>query len=418
MNHSLPSLLFFGFIVSTLIAIQPEKTLAPAGSTTPLAIAVQIEFFENKVRPVLVKNCFRCHGENEKAIKGGLRLTSREGILKGGDTGPAIVPGNPEQSLLVKAIRYKDTNTAMPPKQKLTDTEIAALTKWVEIGAPWPGSDSTAVAKGGKSAGYDWEKFRREHWSFKPITPSDPPELKNMMWPKGNIDRFVMARLESAKIMPNPSAKKHILIRRAYLDLIGIPPTPEQVKAFINDAKPDSLARVVDELLRSKHYGERWARHWLDVARYSDGLGGFLDAADLPNAWRYRDWVVQSLNEDMPYNEFVIRQIAGDVRKPETDAVATGFFAVGPTYISDGGDPEATLQAQAETLADRVDTFSRAFLGLTVACARCHDHKFDPITTKDYYAIAGVFKNTAIGELSLASKEVIETQKANFCVGR
>ena len=413
MNHSLPSLLFFGFIVSSVIAAQPEKTLAPAGSTTPSATAVQIEFFENKVRPVLVKNCFRCHGENEKAIKGGLRLTSREGILKGGDTGPAIVPGNPEQSLLVKAIRYKDTNTAMPPKQKLTDTEIAALTKWVEIGAPWPGSDSTAVAKGSKSAGYDWEKFRREHWSFKPITPIDPPEVKNTKWVKSNIDRFVMARLEAAKMMPNPGAEKHILIRRAYLDLIGIPPTPEQVKAFINDAKPDSLARVVDELLRSKHYGERWARHWLDVARYSDGLGGFLDAADLPNAWRYRDWVVQSLNEDMPYNEFVIRQIAGDVRKPETDAVATGFFAVGPTYISDGGDPEATLQAQAETLADRVDTFSRAFLGLTVACARCHDHKFDPITTKDYYAIAGVFKNTAIGEISLASKEGIEAQKIN-----
>lgn len=207
---------------------------------------------------------------------------------------------------------------------------------------------------------------------------------------------------------------KRTLIRRAYLDLIGLPPTPEQVSAFLSDERPEAFEKVVDELLQSSHYGERWARHWLDVARYSDGFGSeFGKNTRLEGARRYRDWVVEALNRDMGYDEFVKRQIAGDVLRPEPDPIANGFFAVGPTYRSDGGDAEAKLNAEAETLSDRVNTFSRAFLGLTVACARCHDHKFDPITQRDYYAIAGVFRNSPVGEYPLASQaEVAVYQKA------
>ena len=237
------------------------------------------------------------------------------------------------------------------------------------------------------------------------------PPVENRSWPRSPIDYYTLSKLEAKNLEPNAPAKKRILIRRAYLDLTGLPPTPKQVEEFLEDAAANSFEKVVDRLLASDHYGERWARHWLDVARYSDGLGGFGDNRALPDAWRYRDWVVNALNSDMPYNEFVSRQISGDVIDDHPDPVATGFFVVGPNYTSDGGDPEAKAQAQAETLSDRVDTFSRAFLGLTAACARCHDHKFDPITTQDYYAIAGIFRNTRIGEHPLAPQGVVDAYR-------
>ena len=202
------------------------------------------------------------------------------------------------------------------------------------------------------------------------------------------------------------------MIRRAYLSLIGIPPTPKQVDDFINDNDPNAFSKVIDKLLDSKHYGEKWARHWLDVARYSDGHGGFGDNKALPNAWRYRDWVIEAFNNDLPYDKFVLQQIAGDLDKENSVPIPTGFFVVGPTYTSDGGDPEAKAQALAETLSDRVDTFSRAFLGLTAACSRCHDHKFDPITTKDYYALAGIFKNTKNIDIKVGDKSVIDSHNS------
>ena len=370
--------------------------------------AEQIEFFENKVRPVLATHCYSCHSAEATKLKAGLRLDSRAGLLKGGDTGPAIVPGEPDESRLIQAVRYKDEDTAMPPKKRLPDAQVADLEAWVRMGSPWPEQHGAGVATLVEKQGYDWEKFRAEHWAFRQVVKPEPPKVKNAGWVRNPIDRFVLARLQAARLKPAPPAEKHVLIRRAYLDLTGLPPTPEEVAAFLGNASPGAFAKVVDALLASPQYGERWGRHWLDVARYSDGLGGFLDAEALPEAWRYRDWVVAALNRDLPYDEFVRAQIAGDLISDDRDlAVATGFFAVGPTYISDGGDPEATAQAQAETLADRVDTFSRAFLGLTVACARCHDHKFDPITARDYYALAGIFDNSKAGLVSIAPREVV-----------
>lgn len=360
--------------------------------------AGQVEFFETKIRPLFANECHRCHSSEAKKLKGDLHLDTHAGILKGGESGAAIVPGKPDESRLIKAVRYKDEDTAMPPKKKLADAQVADLETWIRMGAPWPEKDAGGLSVADKKTGYDWAKFRAEHWAFRKVAKAELPAVKDAAWVRSPVDRFVLARLEAAALKPAPPAEKHLLIRRAYLDLTGLPPTPEEVAAFLGDASPGAFAKVVDALLALPQYGERWGRHWLDVARYSDGLGGFLDAEALPEAWRYRDWVVAALNRDLPYDQFVRAQIAGDLLPDDRDlSIATGFFAVGPTYISDGGDPEATAQAQAETLADRVDTFSRAFLGLTVACARCHDHKFDPITARDYYALAGIFNNSKAG---------------------
>lgn len=365
----------------------------------------QLVFFESKVRPLLIENCFECHAENSKRIEGGLRLDGPHWFLKGGDSGPAVIPRNASDSLVIQAVKWQSYE--MPPKGKLSESQVATLVKWIDMGAPWPDAGNPIV-KDDADEPYDWDKFRREHWAFQPISNPPAPAVQDKTWARGDIDRFVLARLEAGNLPPNSRANKRTLIRRVYLDLIGLPPTPEQVAAFLADDSNNAFAKVVDELLESPHYGERWGRHWLDVARYSDGLGGFLDSGALPNAWRYRDWVIAALNNDMPYDEFVKRQIAGDVLdESRRDPVATGFFAVGPTYRSDGGDPLAVAQAKAETLSDRIDTLSRAFLGLTAACARCHDHKFDPITTKDYYALAGVFNNTNIGEHPVAKSTEI-----------
>lgn len=376
----------------------------------------QLEFFESKVRPLLAEQCYGCHSaeaEGKGKLKAGLHMDSLVGLLKGGDSGTALVPGDPTKSLIVEAINYRNEDMAMPPKARLSDAEIQTLTEWVKIGAPWPGADAAQTAANQKAASpYDWAKFRSEHWAFKPIAKPAPPEVSDAAWPKGEIDRFVLAKLDTAKLKPNPQAEKYILLRRAYLDLIGLPPSAEEVDAFLADESPEAFAKVVDSLLNNEAHGERWARHWMDVARYSDGYGGFGDGNALPNAWRYRDWVVKALNADMPYDQFVTRQIAGDLLAENADPVATGFFVVGPNYQADGGDAEAKAQAEAETLYDRVDTFSRGFLGLTTACARCHDHKFDPITTKDYYAIAGIFKNTTNHEFPVVPKEQIEAFNA------
>ncbi len=391
-----------------------EASFVAADEPTP-PTAGQLEFFENKVRPLLADKCYRCHSAEAKEkgkLKAGLYLDSLSGHLKGGDSGSALTPGDPEKSFLVEAVNYRNEDMEMPPKGKLNDEQIKIITDWVQMGAPWPGAETAAaIAPTKPEEAYDWDRFRREHWSFKPMIKIEPPGVTDTSWPRSPIDHFTLAKLEAAGLQPNNSAEKLTLIRRAYLDLIGLPPTSEQVETFLNDSGSDAFAKIVDELLASGHYGERWARHWLDVARYSDGLGGFGDNKALPDAWRYRDWVVNALNTDMPYDEFVARQIAGDVLENNPDPIATGFFVVGPSYTSDGGDPEARAQAEAETLSDRVDTFSRAFLGLTAACARCHDHKFDPITTQDYYAIAGIFKNTRNGEHPLVPQAVVDEFK-------
>ena len=365
------------------------------------------DFFESKIRPLLAKRCYSCHSKKAKKLQGGLYLDRADGAIKGGESGPAIVLAKPDESLLIRAIRYEENE--MPPDAKLPAGEIALLVKWVEMGAPWPAAQPGGAVK--SATGYDWNEIRSGHWSFRPVKKPALPETGDSNWPRSELDRFILARLEQAGMAPADPAEPRVLVRRVYLDLVGLPPTPEQVDHFIAAAREDrqsAVSALVDQLLDSPHYGERWGRHWLDVARYSDGHGGFLDNKPNNDAWRYRDWVVAAFNEDLAYNQFVKLQIAGDLTGDQQAAVATGFFALGPAYHSDGGDPDSVAQAKSETLDDRMDTFSRGFLGLTVACARCHDHKFDPIPQQDYYSVAGIFNNSSVWEFPLASDEVVK----------
>jgi hypothetical protein len=342
----------------------------------------------------LVENCLKCHGQ--KKPKGGLRLTSRADILKGGDTGPAAVSGKPEESLLILAVRFQDT-PQMPPKKKLSARQISVLTRWVQLGLPWP-RERAGVENSGGSAFHIFEEQRR-FWSFQPVKVAAPPVVLDAAWAKTDLDRFILAALEAKNLRPAKPADKRALLRRATFDLIGLPPTPEEMETFVRDDKPDAFARAVDRLLASPCYGERWGRHWLDLVRYADsfdarGLGG---AGDCAHAWRYRDWVVDAFNRDLPYDQFLTNQIAGDLL-PSPDGfnregtIATGLLAIG-NWGGGDADKEKLLTDIAD---DQVDVVSRTFMGLTMACARCHDHKFDPITTADYYGLAGIFFSTHI----------------------
>jgi hypothetical protein len=385
-------------LAAAFLALTPVPTLRAAEPT-----AEQLAFFENKVRPVLSTRCYSCHSQTTKKPKGGLVLDRRAAMLAGGDSGPALVPGKPAASLLVKAVRYDGLE--MPPTGKLPADEIAILTRWVEMGAPWPETVAKPVA--GPEVGV-FTPERLKHWAFQPLKATDPPAPTEADRTRHPIDRFVLASLAAKGLKPSPPAGRRTLIRRAYLDLVGLPPSPEEVEAFVADGAADAYPKLIDNLLASPHYGERWGRHWLDVARYSDGHGGFLDPAPLPEAWRYRDWVVKALNDDLPYHTFVKYQIAGDLTGNGWEAAAaTGFLAVGSTYVTDGDDPESVAKAKAETLDDRVDTVTRGVLGLTVSCARCHDHKFDPIPQADYYALAAVFNNTRVVDRPAASPDVL-----------
>lgn len=369
----------------------------------------QIDFFENRIRPLLVEHCYECHSGESKSIQAKLRLDGRQLAIQGGETGPAVTPGKPEESLLVSAVSWKGLE--MPPDRKLKDEQIADLTKWVQMGAPWPGDSNTAEALQ-KHTEYDWNKWRSEHWAFQSISNPVPPDLIDKAWCKTPIDQFVFHKLAENHIQPAPQADARTLVRRIRFDLVGLPPEPEEARAFEEAFQADSnraISEYVDRLLATKQYAERWSRHWLDVARYSDGFGGFLDNAAFEHAWRYRDWVTDALDQDMPFTEFLRLQIAGDLIGDKSTAIATGFLALGPNYISDGGDPESTAQAKAETLSDRIDTLTQGMLGLTVACARCHDHKFDPIPQEDYYSLAGIFNNSATHEIALVGDDVVES---------
>ena len=365
----------------SFFAAAQDANVAMAENT--LFSAEQLEFFEEKIRPLLSQHCYKCHSQRTKEPKGGLKLDRRAHLLTGGDSGPALVVGKPNQSLLIKAVRYQSVE--MPPMDQLPQAQIALLEKWVAWGAPWPAETKTSADQLNGIKSYDFRRLRDEHWSFHPVQRPQLPHVSNQNWGQNAIDRFVLSRLENAALPPSPPATPRILCRRIYYDLIGLPPAPDEIDAFLKAAghnRQQAIQDLVDQLLSSPHYGERWARHWLDVARYAD---------DLPHAWRYRDWVIGALNQDLPYDQFLHLQIAGDLAET---AVATGFFALGPTYRSDGGDPQSVAQSKSETLDDRMDTFSRGLLALTVSCARCHDHKFDPIPTQDYYSLAGVFNNT------------------------
>jgi Protein of unknown function (DUF1549)/Protein of unknown function (DUF1553)/Planctomycete cytochrome C len=365
-----------------------------AGLTTQ-----QSEFFENKIRPVLVNSCYKCHSTQAEKIKGGLLLDSREGVLKGGDTGPAIVPGNAEKSLLIKAIHYEDQDLQMPPKgNKLPDEQIADLETWVKMGAPDPRVATAAQKR--------WIDSTKSHWAWQPLTKPVVPDAKDSSWCKTPVDNFIMAKLGEKGLKPNPPADKRSLIRRATFDLTGLPPTPEEVEDFLKDESADAFAKVVDRLLASPHYGECWGRHWLDVARYSDTKGQVRrqrEDPNYPNAWTYRDYVIRSFNEDKPYNQFVVEQLASDklpaTRQNPTNLAALGFLTVGDHF----------MEMQNDIVNDRIDVTTKAFLGLTVTCARCHDHKFDPIPTKDYYSLHGIFSSCAEPAIDPVMGKIIDT---------
>lgn len=394
-------------------------TLALAGDA-PAAPAkpdpAHLEFFEKKIRPLLLDNCNNCHGPDKQ--KGGLRLDSRTAILSGGESGAAIVPGDPDKSRLILAVHQTDKDLSMPPKSKLTEDQIADLATWVKAGAPWPEIPGAAkpVAAGPE---YKITAKDRAFWSFQPVKNPAPPEVKNSAWPQSPIDRFILSSLEQKNLRPNNPADKRVLLRRATFDLIGLPPTPEQIEDFLADESRDAFAKVIDRLLASPQYGERWARHWLDVARYGEDQAHDFKPRKYPDGFRYRDWVVKAFNTDLPYDRFVKMQIAGDLLPeprtsvsgnaaqvtanqpltnvrgsgdPPDNLAALGYFALGPVYYGGAIDDEYD---------DRIDTLSRGFLGLTVSCARCHDHKFDPIPTKDYYSLMGIFSSTDYKEYVL-----------------
>jgi hypothetical protein len=367
-------------------ASQAEVAIGAADAISPQ----QEEFFEAKIRPVLATRCGECHSSAAAKLQAGLRLDSREGVRVGGDSGAAIVPGNPEESLLIRAIRYRDDDLQMPPKEKLPDEVIADFEAWVKMGAPDP---RTGTAGASTRPSMDLAKAR-EFWSFRPPVKAALPDVKRADWPRGEIDRFLLARLESRGLAPVADAGRARLLRRVTFDLVGLPPTPEDLDAFLADDSPDAFATVVDRLLASPRFGERWARHWLDLARFAESSGktNFM----YPQAWRYRDWVIASFNADKPYDRFVREQIAGDLLPAENDRqraeqiIATGFLALG----SKAHDAENRGQFVLDLVDEQIEATTRAFLGLTVACARCHDHKMDPIAQRDYYALSGIFRST------------------------
>jgi hypothetical protein len=350
---------------------------SPSGS---IAAADPVDYFESKVRPILVQRCQKCHGSQKR--EGGLRLDLKSGWVGGGDRGSAIVPGKPEESLLVKAVRYTDDDLQMPPSGKLPEHEIAALDEWVRRGAADP-RDGGPVRLGGMTAAE-----AKGWWSLQPVRrPAVPIPSPRGTKPLSPIDAFVQAKLDAARLSPLDPADKRTLIRRASYDLTGLPPSWEEVESFLADNAPDAFARVVDQLLASPAYGEAWARHWLDLVRYADTAGENTDHP-LPHAWRYRNWVIDALGRDLPFDEFVREQIAGDILAREgpperyaSQVVATGFLAIARRF---GHDIDKDMHLTHE---DTIDTMSKVFLGLTVGCARCHAHKYDPISAEDYYAL-------------------------------
>jgi hypothetical protein len=383
-------LLWAWAVLSATITI---RTAFPADTTG-------VEYFEKKIRPVLAEYCYECHSHKAEKLKAGLYLDSRDGMLRGGESGAAVLPGDPTKSRLIEAIGYGNPDLQMPPKRKLADAAIASLVEWVKMGAPWPEEPKIAQANL-KNSPADTSAFiqeRRQHWAYQPVKLSALPKVKNATWCSSEIDSFILAKLEENGFAPAPTAERRTLIRRATYDLIGLPPTPDEVEEFLRDSSPDAFAKVVDRLLASPRYGERWARHWLDLVRFSETLGFEFDF-DLYNGWRYRDYVIRAFNNDLPYNQFVLEHLAGDLisapRRDPTEKFNESILATGFFWMGEGRQtPVDIRQEQADVIDGQIDVLGKAFLGQTIACARCHDHKFDAISTRDYYALAGYLKSS------------------------
>mgnify|MGYP001965473634 CR=1 FL=1 len=385
-----------------------------------------VEFFESRIRPIIIEHCLECHGEDPDSLKGGLDLTSAGGLLRGGESGPVVVPGDPDGSPLYQAVTYADQEFAMPPRGRLTRAEIRSIRDWIEMGAPDPRTGTADQAPASDDARDPWldpHGQGREHWAYVPMDVREPPMVEGDEWSRTGVDRFVLARLREAGIEPGPEADPRTLSRRAHFDLVGLPPTPEQMNRFLADHERDpdgAWTRLVERLLDSPHYGERWARHWLDVVRYADS-NGLDENTAFGNAWKYRDWVVRAFNRDLPYDKFVTMQIAGDLLPEPADReaavdnlLATGFLSLGPKVLAEP-DKEKML---VDLVDEQLDVLGKTFLAQTVGCARCHDHKFDPIPHDDYYAMAGILISTRtmqsldtvarVLERNLATKAEIE----------
>ncbi len=367
----------------------------------------QIEFFEKKIRPLLADKCYACHSSSTMALAE-LRLDTREAVLKGGSRGAALTPGDPESSLLLTAVSYTKLDLQMPPTGKLGDEEIADLRRWIEMGAPDPREDAPAPAAPtpATKSGIDFEKAR-EFWAFQPVArPAIPAVDRETATP---VDAFLYAKLAEKGLEPAPPADKRTLLRRVSYDLIGLPPTRAEIAAFLADDSPAAYEKVVERLLASPHYGERWARHWLDLVRYAETNGHEFDNDKL-DSWRYRDYVVRALNEDLPYDVFVKEQLAGDLMEHQRlspdgscyeTPIAAGSFWLWEVLNS----PTDSVKARADQVDNQLDVIGKSLFGLTVACARCHDHKFDPIPTKDYYSLAGILHSTQLRQRAIDSPE-------------
>ncbi|WP_395742939.1 PSD1 and planctomycete cytochrome C domain-containing protein [Prosthecobacter sp.] len=386
------------------IALVLALALLSRSATAASAEDARIAFFEKNIRPILIKRCYECHSVEAGKSKGGLLIDSRDAILKGGDSGPALVAGNPDKSHIIESVRYQNQDLQMPPKGAMPAAEVKALEEWVKMGAPDP---REAVISGKPSAPRIIDlKEGAKHWAFRPIAQPPVPKAADTSNP---IDAFISEKLAEKNLKLAPPADKRTLIRRATFDLTGLPPTPQEVDAFLADSSPDAFAKVVDRLLRSPQYGEKWGRHWLDVARYSDS-NGLDENIALGTAWRYRDYVVQSINKDKPFDQFLIEQIAGDLLESkdlptrQEQTTATAFLNLGAKVLAEPDKEKLTM----DVVDEQIDVMGRAFMGLTLGCVRCHDHKFDPIPQDDYYSLAAIFKSTRsfsvdrIGALSTA----------------
>jgi len=369
------------FFILPLLGFLLPLSVSAAG---PQLSKADSDFFENNIRPLLVENCYKCHSRESPKLRGGLSLEFRETILAGGETGPAIVPGDPGKSLLVKAVSYTDSDLQMPPKdRKLSDDQIALLEEWIRRGAPDPRTIHSLANP------HDWSKAGSEHWAFLPVKQSAVPAVTNSAWCATPVDNFILAKLETKNMQPAPPADKQALLRRVTFDLTGLPPSPQQMQDFLADDSTNAYEKVVDRLLASPRYGERWGRIWLDVARYSDTKGEVRRQQESPlnpYAWTYRDYVIRSMNEDKPFNEFLVEQIAADKLElnNRSNLAAMGFLTVGDHFNGMAND----------ILNDRIDVVCKGTMALTVSCARCHDHKFDPIPQQDYYSLRGIFASS------------------------
>ena len=376
------------FAIWLLVAV---PTIVPAA---PRQDDIAFKFFEDKVRPILALHCYECHGPASGAGKAKLRIDSLDALLKGRRSGPALVPGAPEQSLLIMAVLHEG-DVAMPPKKKLSGLEIDRLTSWIKMGAPWPGAGQGPSVASRGSSGPRWDDRARSFWAFQPPRQTRPPAVANSRWPLSPIDRFILAKLEEKGLVPASPAQKRVLLRRATLDLTGLPPSFDEIESFLADESPMAFERVVDRLLASPHYGERWGRHWLDLVRYADS-NGMDDNLAYSDAWRFRDYVIAAFNADKAYDRFVTEQLAGDLlaelepQRRDELVIATGFLALGPKMLAED-DP---VKQQMDIVDEQLDTTCRVFMALSMGCARCHDHKFDPLDMSDYYALAGIFKST------------------------